>query len=77
MKSKDGKSWMKPPPNYPPISTAKSVHNLDQFISMVEVDDAVAAGQVMTCSNFIDKFWGVTQTRLLPPFPHLQFLINK
>ena len=33
MKKSDG-SWMKPPPDYPCISTAEATHNLDEFISM-------------------------------------------
>ena len=33
MKKSDG-TWMKPPPNYPCISTTEATHNLDEFISM-------------------------------------------
>ena len=33
MKKSDG-TWMKPPPDYPCISTAEATHNLDEFISM-------------------------------------------
>ncbi|XP_068081659.1 protein N-terminal glutamine amidohydrolase-like [Anabrus simplex] len=33
MKRSDG-SWIKPPPDYPPITSAANPHNLDDFINM-------------------------------------------
>jgi hypothetical protein len=53
MKKADG-TWMKPPPSYPPISTAESVHNLDEFISM---EAAVGVGEVLSLTEFVKKFF--------------------
>ena len=53
MKKPDG-TWMKSPPPYPPIQTAKAKHNLDDFISM---DPAVGVGQVMSLKEFVQQFF--------------------
>ena len=49
--TEDG-SWLKPPPNYPPISTSVSTHNLDEFISM----EPGESGEVLSLTEFVKKF---------------------
>ncbi len=49
---KDGK-WLKPPPNYPPISTDNSQHNLSAFISMTSQQ---VPGRIFNCREFISQF---------------------
>jgi len=51
MRKEDG-SWLKPPPNYPPISTSVSTHNLDEFISM----EPGESGEVLSLTEFVKKF---------------------
>jgi len=43
---------LKPPPNYPPISTSVSTHNLDEFISM----EPGESGEVLSLTEFVKKF---------------------
>ncbi|XP_039978693.1 protein N-terminal glutamine amidohydrolase [Xiphias gladius] len=54
MKTSDG-SWRMPPPPYPPIHTAESHMNLDDFISM---DPAVGWGTVFSLDNFLKSYVG-------------------
>jgi hypothetical protein len=49
---KDGK-WLKPPPNYPPIFTATSANNLNDFISMSSRE---VPGQIFNYRDFVSKF---------------------
>ncbi|XP_078124383.1 protein N-terminal glutamine amidohydrolase [Sander vitreus] len=49
MKNSDG-SWKMPPPAYPPIHTAESQMNLDDFIS---VSPAVGWGEVFSLDRFL------------------------
>ncbi|XP_023724329.1 protein N-terminal glutamine amidohydrolase isoform X1 [Cryptotermes secundus] len=53
MKRADG-SWIKPPPDYPPISTSASTHNLDEFINM---DPTKGVGQVMNLTQLVKTFY--------------------
>lgn len=53
MKKSDG-SWMKPPPDYPCISTAEATHNLDEFISMES--SSSGNGEVMSLIDFVKRF---------------------
>ncbi|XP_041664060.1 protein N-terminal glutamine amidohydrolase [Cheilinus undulatus] len=52
MKNTDG-SWRMPPPPYPPIHTAESHMNLDDFISM---DPQVGWGAVLSLDDFVKRF---------------------
>uniref|UniRef100_A0A3B3HTK5 Protein N-terminal glutamine amidohydrolase n=1 Tax=Oryzias latipes TaxID=8090 RepID=A0A3B3HTK5_ORYLA len=52
MRNSDG-TWKMPPPSYPPIFTAESKMNLDDFISM---NPAVGWGTVYTLDHFLLKF---------------------
>nr|XP_019961913.1 PREDICTED: protein N-terminal glutamine amidohydrolase isoform X1 [Paralichthys olivaceus] len=52
MKAPDG-SWKMPPPPYPPIHTAESHMNLDDFISM---DPAVGWGTVLSLDQFLRSY---------------------
>lgn len=54
MKNPDG-SWRMPPPPYPPIHTAESRMNLDDFISM---DAAVGWGRVFSLDHFLLTYTG-------------------
>ncbi|XP_047461888.1 protein N-terminal glutamine amidohydrolase [Mugil cephalus] len=54
MKNADG-SWKMPPPPYPPIHTAESHMNLDDFISM---DAAVGWGTVFSLDHFLLRYIG-------------------
>ncbi len=45
---------MKSPPAYPPICTAESTHNLDDFISM---EATVGVGEVLSLTEFVKKFF--------------------
>ncbi|XP_069544096.1 protein N-terminal glutamine amidohydrolase [Brachyistius frenatus] len=54
MKNSDG-SWRMPPPPYPPIHTAESQMNLDDFISM---NPAVGLGTVFSLDYFLLRFTG-------------------
>ncbi|XP_050408163.1 protein N-terminal glutamine amidohydrolase [Patella vulgata] len=49
---KDG-NYLSPPPVYPPIKTAESTNNLEDFICM---DEDVGVGTVMNYQQFCDKF---------------------
>ncbi|XP_046462418.1 protein N-terminal glutamine amidohydrolase-like [Daphnia pulex] len=49
---KDAK-WLKPPPNYPPIFTATSANNLNDFISMSSRE---VPGQIFNYRDFVSKF---------------------
>lgn len=49
---KDGK-WLKSPPAYPCIATAKSTNNLKEFISMVNSE---VPGQLLDYDNFLTFF---------------------
>ncbi|KAK9752504.1 N-terminal glutamine amidase [Popillia japonica] len=53
MKRPDG-SWIKPPPNYPPISTRNNTHNLEEYIQM---DTSKGPGQVYNLTQFVQKFY--------------------
>jgi len=55
MKKSDG-SWMKPPPDYPCISTAEATHNLDEFISMESSSSASSNGDVLSLNDFVKRF---------------------
>ena len=48
-------SWLKPPPNYPPITSSQSSssHNLDEYISM---DSNTGLGDVFSLTEFVKKF---------------------
>ena len=52
MTADDG-SWMKPPPEYPPIKTLNALHNLEIFIDMKNVS---YPGKVLNCIDFLNKF---------------------
>ncbi|KAM8767536.1 protein N-terminal glutamine amidohydrolase [Acanthopagrus schlegelii] len=54
MKNPDG-SWKMPPPPYPPIHTAESQMNLDDFISM---NPAVGWGRVFSLDHFLQRYTG-------------------
>ncbi|XP_073337994.1 protein N-terminal glutamine amidohydrolase [Pagrus major] len=54
MKNPDG-SWRMPPPPYPPIHTAESQMNLDDFISM---NPAVGWGRVFSLDHFLQRYTG-------------------
>uniref|UniRef100_A0A3P8TNN6 Protein N-terminal glutamine amidohydrolase n=1 Tax=Amphiprion percula TaxID=161767 RepID=A0A3P8TNN6_AMPPE len=54
MKNPDG-TWKMPPPLYPPIHTAESHMNLDDFISM---DPAVGWGTVYSLKQFLHRYTG-------------------
>uniref|UniRef100_A0A3P9JKL5 Protein N-terminal glutamine amidohydrolase n=1 Tax=Oryzias latipes TaxID=8090 RepID=A0A3P9JKL5_ORYLA len=58
MRNSDG-TWKMPPPSYPPIFTAESKMNLDDFISM---NPAVGWGTVYTLDHFLLKFVEVAST---------------
>ena len=47
-------TWMKPPPSYPPIRTAETAHNLDDFISM---DPSVGVGEIHSLKEFVARFY--------------------
>ncbi|XP_025835216.1 protein N-terminal glutamine amidohydrolase [Agrilus planipennis] len=53
MKRPDG-SWIKPPPNYPPICSATSSHNMDEYIQM---DPNKGPGQVLNLTQFVQRFY--------------------
>jgi len=55
MKKSDG-TWMKPPPDYPCISTAEATHNLDEFISMDSSSSGSGNGDVMSLNDFVKRF---------------------
>ncbi|XP_075867494.1 protein N-terminal glutamine amidohydrolase [Nelusetta ayraudi] len=57
MRNADG-SWKMPPPRYPPIHTAESQMNLDDFISM----SGGGWGRVFNLDHFLHRFLGVTPT---------------
>lgn len=52
MLNDDGK-YMETPPDYPPIKTQDSNHNIDDFISM---DEKVGTGTVMSLNDFVNRF---------------------
>ncbi|XP_020516385.3 protein N-terminal glutamine amidohydrolase [Labrus bergylta] len=52
MKNSDG-SWKMPPPPYPPIHTAETQMNLDDFISM---NPAVGWGAVLSLDDFLQRY---------------------
>lgn len=52
MRKADG-SWQMPPPSYPPIHTAESQMNLDDFISM---ESSVGWGSVYSLNEFLQCF---------------------
>ncbi|KAM9737365.1 protein N-terminal glutamine amidohydrolase [Menidia menidia] len=54
MKNPDG-SWKMPPPTYPPIHSAESQMNLDDFISM---NPAVGWGTVYGLDQFLQRYTG-------------------
>ncbi|KAK7791700.1 hypothetical protein R5R35_008714 [Gryllus longicercus] len=53
MKRPDG-SWIKPPPDYLPITTSASPHNLEEFINM---DPTKGHGEVMNLTQLVRKFY--------------------
>lgn len=53
MKRPDG-SWIKPPPNYPAISSPVTAHNLEDYIQM---DSTKGPGQVLNLSQFVQRFY--------------------
>ncbi|KAF7992927.1 hypothetical protein HCN44_005708 [Aphidius gifuensis] len=53
MKRQDG-SWIKTPPNYPPISTSTCKDNLDSFINM---EPGTGFGTVLSLKQFVNKFY--------------------
>ncbi|XP_029942504.1 protein N-terminal glutamine amidohydrolase [Salarias fasciatus] len=63
MRNGDG-SWKMPPPPYPPISTAESHMNLDDFISM---DPAAGGGTVFSLDGFVLRFSGSSASSSAPP----------
>lgn len=56
MKRPDG-TWIKPPPNYPAITSAAGTHNLEDYIQM---DAAKGPGQVLNLSQFVQRFYKPT-----------------
>jgi len=54
MRKEDG-SWLKPPPNYPPITSSQSSspHNLEEYISM---EAETGLGDVLSLTEFVKKF---------------------
>ena len=61
--TEDG-SWLKPPPNYPPIASSQSSspHNLEEYISM---EAETGLGDVLSLTEFVKKFhlntWVITR----------------
>nr|CAI5823505.1 unnamed protein product [Callosobruchus analis] len=53
MKRPNG-TWIKPPPTYPPIRTSVCAHNLEDYIQM---DTAKGPGQVLTLTQFVQRFY--------------------
>ncbi|XP_060536488.1 protein N-terminal glutamine amidohydrolase [Cylas formicarius] len=53
MKRPDG-SWIKPPPNYPAITSSSNTHNLEEYIQM---DIGKGPGQVLNLSQFVQRFY--------------------
>ncbi|XP_057329340.1 protein N-terminal glutamine amidohydrolase isoform X1 [Microplitis mediator] len=53
MKREDG-TWIKTPPNYPPISTSTCQDNLDKFINM---DPETGLGTVMNLKQLVNQFY--------------------
>ncbi|XP_066253643.1 protein N-terminal glutamine amidohydrolase [Euwallacea similis] len=53
MRRPDG-SWIKPPPNYPAITAANSIHNLEEYIQM---DHSKGPGQVLNLTQFVQRFY--------------------
>ncbi|CAH0551559.1 unnamed protein product [Brassicogethes aeneus] len=53
MKRPDG-TWIKPPPNYPAITTPKNPHNLEDFIQM---EATKGPGQVFSLTQFVQRFY--------------------
>ncbi|KAB0805620.1 hypothetical protein PPYR_02590 [Photinus pyralis] len=56
MKRSDG-SWIKPPPNYPAISSSVSSHNLEDYIQM---DSTKGPGHVLSLAQFVKHFYKPT-----------------
>lgn len=54
MKRKDG-TWIKPPPEHPPISTSACEDNLDTFINM---DEETGYGVILSLKQLISRFCG-------------------
>lgn len=56
MKRSDG-SWIKPPPNYPAISSSIVSHNLEDYIQM---DSTKGPGHVLSLQQFVQHFYRPT-----------------
>ncbi|XP_043288799.1 protein N-terminal glutamine amidohydrolase-like [Venturia canescens] len=53
MKREDG-TWIKTPPDYPPICTSTCKDNLDMFINM---DEETGSGTVMSLKQLVNRFY--------------------
>ncbi|XP_025268210.1 protein N-terminal glutamine amidohydrolase isoform X2 [Camponotus floridanus] len=67
MKRKDG-TWIKTPPDYPPISTPTCKDNLDSFINM---EPGTGLGVVMSLKQLVNRFYrpNVNTQAPTPPQP--------
>ncbi|XP_023288744.1 protein N-terminal glutamine amidohydrolase isoform X2 [Orussus abietinus] len=67
MKREDG-TWIKTPPDYPPISTPTCKDNLDTFINM---DSGTGLGIVMSLKQLVNRFYrpNTNPTAPAPPQP--------
>ncbi|XP_071867838.1 protein N-terminal glutamine amidohydrolase [Bombus fervidus] len=68
MKREDG-TWIKTPPDYPPISTSTCKDNLDSFINM---DPGTGFGVVLTLDQLFDRFHRPNAIPTAPRTPHPQ-----
>ena len=77
MRKSDG-SWMKPPPDYPCISTAEATHNLDEFISMESSTSASRYKKFCDIKNVFRRrlFSRIILKRHILIFLEISFLIN-
>ncbi|XP_043493819.1 protein N-terminal glutamine amidohydrolase-like [Polistes fuscatus] len=68
MKREDG-TWIKTPPDYPPISTPTCKDNLDSFINM---DPGTGLGNVMSLKQLVNRFYRPNVNTPASPSPQTQ-----
>ncbi|XP_047344462.1 protein N-terminal glutamine amidohydrolase-like [Vespa velutina] len=68
MKREDG-TWIKTPPDYPPISTPTCKDNLDSFINM---DPGTGLGTVMSLKQLVNRFYRPNVNTPASPSPQTQ-----
>ncbi|XP_043663865.1 protein N-terminal glutamine amidohydrolase-like [Vespula pensylvanica] len=68
MKREDG-TWIKTPPDYPPISTPTCKDNLDSFINM---DPSTGLGTVMSLKQLVNRFYRPNVNTPASPSPQTQ-----